>query len=350
MTIFSRIGGSFLLGATLLVHGCAAVQVVSEQSVENKIAKVKLGVTTKADIENLLGNEHGAENLRWVYNLSDSAWEISEQKTGMGAGIFPLSVATTDTRALITVHFTESGTVNGLEVERFFNPPFINDYWYLIKKGAENILKSAERAAETSNFRVVGFDNSAGRFALEGALSKTQVTVILEKQILHITSVNPYGRLTNEYRVFTKREGAFIDKILALTAGEEPPWLQADANAESFTPNSRRPRNITGNRPTKPFRKHDRAPTRSPKLVARPPPTVQPVAKAAHLTWKDNSDNESGFRIYRITGRQKIMIAELGPNSTSYTDKDAPPKACYEVTAFNSVKESFPTNKVCLPD
>lgn len=86
--IFSRIGGSLLFGAALLVHGCAAVQVVSEQSVENKIAKVKLGVTTKADIETLLGNEHGAGNLRWVYKLSDSVWEISEKKQG-GSGYIP---------------------------------------------------------------------------------------------------------------------------------------------------------------------------------------------------------------------------------------------------------------------
>jgi len=82
------------------------------------------------------------------------------------------------------------------------------------------------------------------------------------------------------------------------------------------------------------------------------PPTKPPLelTKTAHLSWKDNSANESGFRIYRITGNQKIKIAELGPDITTYIDKDAPPKACYLVVAFNSAGESPPTSKACLPD
>src|SRR6266542_3746191 len=209
--------GIFLLVATLFAHGCA-VELISEQSVENKLAKVQLGVTTKAEIENLFGNDHGAENLRWVYNLSDTALEISGQKTGMVRGFsIPVAMTPTKTRALITVRFTESGTVNGLEVKRFFDLPYTNDYWYLIKGGTENILESVARAGETSNFRVVGFDKSAGRFALED-LSKARITVTLEKQTLHITSTNPHDQVTNEYRVFTTRESAFIDKISALTA------------------------------------------------------------------------------------------------------------------------------------
>src|SRR6266542_3001724 len=136
--------GIFLLVATLFAHGCA-VELISEQSVENKLAKVQLGVTTKAEIENLFGNEHGAENLRWVYNLSDTALEISGQKTGMVRGFsIPVAMTPTKTQALITV--------------------------------------------------------------------------TLEKQTLHITSTNPHDQVTNEYRVFTKRESAFIDKISALTA------------------------------------------------------------------------------------------------------------------------------------
>ncbi len=349
---FLRIGGSFILAAMVFVQGCAAVQLISEQSVENKLAKVKLGASTKAEIENLFGKEHGAENLRWIYNLSDTALGISEQKTGTRVGIFPVEVATTptNTRALITVHFTGSGTVNGLEVARFFNPPFTNDYWYLINGGAEKILKSAERAGETSNFRVVGSNTSAGRFALEDSLSKAQITVTLAKQTLHISSINPYDPLANEYRVFTKRESAFIDKISALIAGQEPAWLRAETNADTLRRNNRIPSNTTGQRPTKSFRNNELAPTHSPELTASPPATPQQLSKTAHLSWKDNSGNENGFRIYRITGNQKIKIAELGPNTTAYIDKDAPPKACFAVTAFNSAGESSPTNKVCLPD
>jgi len=81
-------------------------------------------------------------------------------------------------------------------------------------------------------------------------------------------------------------------------------------------------------------------------------PSTGPLepTKTAHLSWRDNSGNETGFRIYRITGNQKIKIAELGPNANAYIDKDAPPKACYVVVAFNSAGESSPTSKACLPD
>ena len=231
--VYSQRVGMFLLVAVLFAHGCAG-QIISEQSVENKLAQVKLGVTTKAEIENLLGNEHRAENLRWIYNLSDTAMGMAGSDERM-AGALPFRVAPTNTRALITVRFTESGTVNGLEVARFFRPPFTNDYWYLIKGNTENILKSAAHAGETSNFRVVGSDKVADNFALEDDLSKARITVTLEKQTLHITTMNPHGQVTKEYRMFTKRESAFIDKISALTTGSivSPPATPAATNKDS---------------------------------------------------------------------------------------------------------------------
>jgi len=64
----------------------------------------------------------------------------------------PVAPMPTNTRALITVRFIESGTVNGLEVTRFCDLPFANDYWYLIKGCTENILESVARAGETGNF------------------------------------------------------------------------------------------------------------------------------------------------------------------------------------------------------
>jgi hypothetical protein len=272
-----------------IVYACGPVQLISEQSVEDKLANIRLGVTTKAEIENLFGTEHGAENLRWVYNLSTRP---------------------TNTQALITVRFSGSGTVKGLEVARYFNPPFTNDYWYMIEGRPENILELAARAGETSGFRVLGVDKSANGFALEDSSSKARITLQLEKATLHISSSNPYNRLANEYRVFTKREGVFIEKLL-------------DALAK---------------------------PAALTKPVASTEGHSRPAKKTAHLSWNNSSPNADGFRIYRITGNQRIKIADLRPNITTYIDNDAPPKACYVVTAFNAAGESPPTSKVCLPD
>jgi hypothetical protein len=72
--------------------------------------------------------------------------------------------------------------------------------------------------------------------------------------------------------------------------------------------------------------------------------------RSAHLKWEDTSDSEEGFRIYRITSKDTKKIAEVGPNVTTYTDKDAFAGACYAVSAFNSAGESSPSNTSCLPD
>jgi len=65
------------------------------------------------------------------------------------------------------------------------------------------------------------------------------------------------------------------------------------------------------------------------------------------LSWQDTSENEDGFRIYRVTNAQKVLIAEVGPNVTQYVDKNAPGQACYIVTAFNAAGESNTSNSAC---
>lgn len=72
--------------------------------------------------------------------------------------------------------------------------------------------------------------------------------------------------------------------------------------------------------------------------------------KPVNLSWEDTSNNEDGFRIYRVTAEGKTKIAEVGANVTTYTDKSPLPKACYVVTAFNSAGESAPSNVSCLGD
>jgi serine protease len=69
--------------------------------------------------------------------------------------------------------------------------------------------------------------------------------------------------------------------------------------------------------------------------------------KPMTLSWQDTSENEDGFRIYRIYNNEKVFIAQVGPNITQYTDKAAPPGACYIVTAYNAAGESASTNSAC---
>jgi hypothetical protein len=53
------------------------------------------------------------------------------------------------------------------------------------------------------------------------------------------------------------------------------------------------------------------------------------------LTWSDNADNETGYHVYRLGN----LVADLPPNSTSYTDiANVPPgtQLTYSVEAYNA--------------
>jgi hypothetical protein len=57
-----------------------------------------------------------------------------------------------------------------------------------------------------------------------------------------------------------------------------------------------------------------------------------------NLSWKDKSNNESGFRVYR----DGVLIATLGPNASQFTDTNPTNSSGhnYTVKAYNSVGES----------
>jgi hypothetical protein len=202
----------------LTALGCTAVQSVSEQAVQQKLARITLGLTTKEEIETLFGKDHTTENSSWSYSFFDRAFVVSQSPRVGLSGLFPITAATesTNTRAVVTMRFNKHQTVSTLEVRRFFNTPFLNDYSYFLERITDRTLEAVRRAGETSNFRLSELDKSAGSFLLlENAASDAQIIVRMEKQILHITSINPYERMSNEYRVFSRREGQFIDRISA---------------------------------------------------------------------------------------------------------------------------------------
>ena len=212
----SNFGCYFCLVIILLFTiGCAGVQSISEEAVQEKLTQIKLGLTTKEEIENLFGKNHSTDQSSWTYHLSDSAIAISQSTRNGWAGLFPLTFATvpTNTRALITVTFTDHQTVSTLHVKRFFNTPFVNDYFFL---DPDPELNSAENVGDS---RVSGFDKSAGKSVVEDGSNNGQIVVEFKQPILHVRSINPYDRLSNAYRVFVKRETEFIETISASTIG-----------------------------------------------------------------------------------------------------------------------------------
>lgn len=71
--------------------------------------------------------------------------------------------------------------------------------------------------------------------------------------------------------------------------------------------------------------------------------------KGPLLTWKDNSANEDGFRVWRrpAEGSSWVLAATVGRDVTSYRDMGAPrwERSVYRVSAFNAAGESGYTNE-----
>jgi hypothetical protein len=68
------------------------------------------------------------------------------------------------------------------------------------------------------------------------------------------------------------------------------------------------------------------------------------LAAQLQLAWVDNSGNEDGFKIDRMTGTSGVFvpIATVGANVTSYSDPNLSDGTnyCYRVKAFNSAGDS----------
>lgn len=213
---FKRQPFLLILLAFFTAGACATSgQVISESSIEERIAALRLGHSTKPDVEKILGLDRSTDGNRWAYNFSDSAFDISERRQGPGLGIIPVSagVTPTNTRAVVTVAFDEAGIMKRLEVARFFDEPYVNDYWYRVKDTAKEPLHSIAKIGEAAGMKVIGLDTEAGNFTLEDQSTKAKITVKLDGTTLRLTSRNPHHRLGPEYRAYTKREHTLTDRI-----------------------------------------------------------------------------------------------------------------------------------------
>jgi hypothetical protein len=198
------------------VYGCdTSPQLISETTVEDKIARLQIGQSGKWEVETIFGPEHGNDRNRWVYHFADRQFEINRAGQASGNPTIPIAagVVATNTRALVTVEFNEAGILKRVEVARFFNEPFVNDYWYMVKQSAQSPLESVVSKGESIGFKVTGLDQTAGTLGLEDPASKAHIAVKLDGQTLRITSTNPHHRLGTEYRVYSKRETAFTTSI-----------------------------------------------------------------------------------------------------------------------------------------
>jgi len=217
-TVFKRRIYGLVMLALVAIYGCTnSGQMIAEGSIEDRIALLRIGETTKSDVERILGHDHDTDRNRWSYNFSDTVYEVAERRFGAGMAVLPFNagVVPTNTRAVVLMSFNESGIVKHLEVARFFEDPFVNDYWYLVKKAGAEPLESIATLGESVGMKVVGLDKSAGTFTLEDVGTKAKIAVKLDGYTMHLNSRNPHHRMAPEYRAFIKREYALTSSIVS---------------------------------------------------------------------------------------------------------------------------------------
>jgi hypothetical protein len=205
-----------LLLLALAAYGCSSSpEFVSQQSVEDKIARVKLGETTRNEVEAIFGAPQVKDKRLWAYNFTDTDKDFREVKSAVWAGLMPpLSLTVpTNTRALVTLRFDDADKVKGLEVSRYFSEPYTHDYWYLVKGPTDKVVQAVAGIGERNGFKVTRSNETPNALKLEEPGSKASMTATLDNQTLHLMSNNPYDRLSTEYRIFVKRETAFIDNV-----------------------------------------------------------------------------------------------------------------------------------------
>lgn len=217
---FRSCRSDYLFLAAVVAYGCATGQSISQEKLQEKVGKIQVGFTTQREVENLFGKPYRTEKRSWMYSLSDTGYESSPNLRAGSIGgdqakgrVIPIpTILPTNTRALVIVSFNENRVV-GLEVSQYFNSPFVNYYHYFLGRN-DYTLDSATRAGEMSNFRIAELDKPAGRFLLfEKGASDARIIIKLDNQSLHVTSINPYDRTSNEYRLFRRREAEFIERI-----------------------------------------------------------------------------------------------------------------------------------------
>ena len=194
--------------AVWFLAGCNSTELVSERSFEDKVERLRVGQTNRGEIETWLGPAHVIERNRLTYYFADTEFGVGVRRYTPPTGALPIAAGAfpSNTRGVITVVFDDAGNLRQIAIERYFEPPFINDYAYTIKDAAREPLDAIAQIAAANGFKAVEMNKANGTALLQDNESKAQIGVKLTGKTLALTSKNPHSRLSTEYRLYTRRE------------------------------------------------------------------------------------------------------------------------------------------------
>jgi surface antigen len=74
------------------------------------------------------------------------------------------------------------------------------------------------------------------------------------------------------------------------------------------------------------------------------------LSRWIQISWRDRTNCEQGFKIYRVGGGFSKLLTAVGANTTTYVDTTVQPKTryCYQVAAFNADGEVLSSTQACI--
>ena len=203
------------LAALSAVTGCNSTEMVSERGFEDKVERLRVGETNRSETEALLGPANSVERNRLTYYFADTEFGIGIRRYTPPSGALPIAAGAfpSNTRGVIIVSFNDAGNLKQVAVERYFEPPFINDYTYLIKDAAKEPLDAIAQIAAANGFKALDMNKGNGTVTLQDNETKAQIRVILAGQALRLISSNPHSRLSSEYRLYARRQSNVTSAI-----------------------------------------------------------------------------------------------------------------------------------------
>ena len=120
--------------------------------------------------------------------------------------------APANTRAIISLWFDDGGVLKRYAVERFFERPFINDYWYQLGSD-QTPLDTLAKLADGQELKIAEKEKTTDSLRIEVEGTKGYLDAKITDRILRVTSRNPHDRLAREYRLFVRRESELINGL-----------------------------------------------------------------------------------------------------------------------------------------
>lgn len=201
-------------------------------------------------------------------------------------------------------------------------------YWKVVAKNSTN---TREATGSPWNFKTLALP-APGSFNLslptDGAINQPRSGSLTWSSSSQAAGYDIYlDTLNNPLTIISSNQTATSFEYVNLTSGNTFYWKVIAKNATGTTVGTGSPRSFTiANVPAAPS-----------GLVA-----VEKSDKQISLTWVDNANDESGYRVYRWNGSAKSNVSgDLPPNTTAYTDTNLLPNTqyLYDVLAFNQQGE-----------